>query len=208
MSETSKWDQRYSEPGYAYGTDPNDFLVASLEHLPAGGEVLCLAEGEGRNSVYLALQGFKVTAVDSSSVAMKKTEALAKKHGVVVDTVVADLAQFTFKQQYDAIISIFCHLPPVLRKSVHRLVPDSLKAGGVFLLEGYTPKQLEHGTGGPPIPELLMNFTVLEQELTGLRIIHGLELEREIHEGKLHNGVGAVVQFIGQKIQNNTSFQP
>jgi SAM-dependent methyltransferase len=201
MNDSPKWDQRYSEPGYAYGTDPNDFLVASLQHLPAGGSVLCLAEGEGRNSVYLALQGFKVTAVDSSSVAMQKTAALAQQHGVVVDTVVADLAEFTFeKQQYDAIISIFCHLPPALRRSVHSLVPKNLKDGGVFLLEGYTPKQLEHGTGGPPTPELLMNFTVLQQELAGLHIIHGLEIEREIHEGRLHNGVGAVVQFIGQKI--------
>ncbi|MFT5729200.1 MAG: SAM-dependent methyltransferase [Desulforhopalus sp.] len=200
MSESLKWDQRYSEPGYAYGTDPNDFLKASLEYLPANGSVLCLAEGEGRNSVFLARRGFKVTAVDSSPVAMDKTQALAQKHGVQVTSIVADLAEFTLEpNQYDGIISIFCHLPIPIRKIVHSFIPKSLRNDGIFLLEGYTPKQLEHSTGGPPIKELLMQLHVLQEELSGLETIHGIELEREIHEGKLHNGLGAVVQYIGKK---------
>jgi SAM-dependent methyltransferase len=200
MSERLKWDQRYSEPGYAYGTDPNDFLKASLEYLPVKGSVLCLADGEGRNSVFLARHGFKVTAVDSSPVAMDKTQALAQKQKVQVTSIVADLAEFTLDpNQYDAIISIFCHLPVPLRKIVHGFVPNSLKDDGIFLLEGYTPKQLEHGTGGPPIKELLMQLHVLQEELSSLETIHGIELEREIHEGKLHNGLGAVVQYIGKK---------
>ncbi|MFT5697429.1 MAG: SAM-dependent methyltransferase [Desulforhopalus sp.] len=200
MSETLKWDQRYSEPGYAYGTDPNDFLTASRQYIPAGGSVLCLAEGEGRNSVFLAKNGFKVTAVDSSTVAMEKTGALAVQQGVYVDTIVADLADFTFTPNYyDAIVSIFCHLPPPLRQKVHNLISGSLKEGGVFILEGYTPKQLKHGTGGPPVKELLMNLNVIQKELAGLDMMHGAELEREVLEGTLHRGLGAVVQFIGKK---------
>ena len=200
MSDRLKWDQRYSEPGYAYGTDPNDFLKTSLEYLPVNGSVLCLAEGEGRNSVFLARHGHKVTAVDSSPIAMEKTQALAQKHGVQVTSIVADLAEFTLgPKQYDAVISIFCHLLPPLRKKIHSDVVKSLKDDGIFLLEGYTPKQLEYGTGGPPIEELLMNLHVIQKELSGLNAIHGIELEREIHEGKLHNGLGAVVQYIGKK---------
>ena len=200
MSETLKWDQRYSEPGYAYGTDPNDFLAASLQYIPRGGSVLCLAEGEGRNSVFLAKNGFKVTAVDSSSVAMEKTSALAKQHGVYVDTVVADLSEFTLSpNHYDAIISIFCHLLPPLRQKVHALIRESLKDDGVFILEGYTPQQLMHGTGGPPVKELLINLNDIKKELTDLNVIHGIELERNVLEGKLHTGLGAVVQFIGKK---------
>ena len=200
MSETNKWDQRYSEAGYAYGTDPNDFLRESTHLLPKGGRVLCLAEGEGRNSVFLARHGFQVTAVDSSTVAMEKTQRLAQQHGVEVETIVDDLATFTFApNQYNAIISIFCHLPPPLRKTVHQSIQGSLKDSGIFLLEGYTPKQLEHGTGGPPIAELLMNLKEIREELFPLTILHGLELERNILEGKLHTGFGAVVQLIAQK---------
>ena len=141
MSERLKWDQRYSEPGYAYGTDPNDFLKASLAFLPKNGSVLCLAEGEGRNSVFLARHGFNVTTVDSSTVAMQKTQDLAKKHGVQVNSTVADLVEFDLgSKQYDAIISIFCHLLPPLRKTIHTHVQESLKDDGIFLLEGYTPK--------------------------------------------------------------------
>ncbi len=140
MNPGNKWDLRYSEPGFAYGVDPNDFLVQSTSHLPPGGKILCLAEGEGRNSVFLAKEGFTVTGVDSSHVAMTKTNALANKHGVEVETVVADLANFDFgEKKYDGIVSVFCHLPAQIRKIVHQRCIESLKDGGVFILEGYTP---------------------------------------------------------------------
>lgn len=200
MNTGNKWDQRYSEPGFAYGTDPNDFLVGSLHHLPSSGKVLCIAEGEGRNSVYLAKLGYNVTAVDSSAVAMEKTKAMAGESGVSVQTVVADLGSFDFGlNSYDAIVSIFCHLPPELRRTVHKRCAQGLTDGGIFLLEGYTPKQLKYGTGGPPEKELLMSLIDLKIELSGLEFLHSVEIEREIHEGRLHNGLGAVVQIIGRK---------
>lgn len=200
MTPKNKWDERYGEPGYAYGIAPNDFLVSSAAHLPMGGSILCLADGEGRNSSYLAGKGFVVTAVDSSAVGMQKAALLAGEKGVAVATCIADLEDFAFPpESYDGIVSIFCHLPLPLRKKVHSGVVASLREGGVFILEGYTPRQLQYGTGGPPVKELLMELDELRSEFSGLRIIHGVELEREIYEGRLHTGRGSVVQLIAVK---------
>lgn len=197
---TNKWNDRYSEPGYAYGTQPNDFLVASLHHLPPDGTVLCLAEGEGRNSVFLAGKGYQVTAVDSSGVGLQKAQELARERGVHLTTCVADLADYQLQPaSLDVVISVFCHLPPALRRQVHRRVVAALRPGGVFLLEAYTPRQLQHGTGGPPVVELLMELSELREELRGLNLIHAIEREREIYEGRLHTGTGAVVQVIAIK---------
>ena len=200
MTEKNKWDERYAEAGFAYGTEPNDFLAASLHHLPPTGTVLCLGDGEGRNSVFLAQHGYTVTAVDSSSVGLEKAKALAVERGVTISTCNADLANYHLPENtYDAIISIFCHLPPPVRGQLHGQIPSSLKKGGVFLLEGFTPRQLHHGTGGPPIKDLLMEISELKKELHQLHIIHGTEIERQIHEGRLHTGLGAVAQLIAIK---------
>jgi SAM-dependent methyltransferase len=200
MTQKSKWDERYGEAGYAYGTEPNDFLAASLHQLPPAGKVLCLGDGEGRNSVFLAQQGYTVTAVDSSSVGLQKAKVLAADRRVTITTCVADLAEYQLSPDtYDAIISIFCHLPPPVRQLVHSKIPSSLKRDGVFLLEGYTPRQLNHGTGGPPVKELLLEIVDLKKELAQLQFTHLIELEREVYEGRLHTGLGAVVQLIAIK---------
>jgi SAM-dependent methyltransferase len=200
MTEQNKWDERYGEAGFAYGTEPNDFLAASLHQLPHKGTVLCLGDGEGRNSVFLAQHGHTVTAVDSSSVGLAKARALAAERGVTITTCLADLTDYQLPENTcDAIISIFCHLPQHVRRKLHDRIPSSLKKGGVFLLEGYTPRQLDHGTGGPPIQELLMEIDELKKELQQLDIVHGTELEREIYEGRLHTGLGAVAQLIAIK---------
>jgi SAM-dependent methyltransferase len=200
MSEMNKWDQRYGEAGFAYGTEPNGFLEASLNHLPPSGTVLCLADGEGRNSVFLAQQGHTVTAIDSSSVGLAKAKTLAAERGVSITTCIADLTDYQLPEnKYDAIISIFCHLPPQDRRQLHGQVVASLRKGGVFLLEAYTPRQLHHGTGGPPVKDLLMEINELKKELHQLDIIHGIELEREVREGRLHTGLGSVAQLIAIK---------
>lgn len=194
------WDERYSGEEYVYGTDPNAFLAEMAGRLPQGGPVLCLAEGEGRNAVWLAKQGFRVTGIDASAVGLAKARKLADAAGVVIETVHADLADADLGEaRWDGIVSIFCHLPPPLRKSVHRRVVRALKPGGLFLLEAYTPQQLQFGTGGPPSAELMMDLVSLGEELSGLRIEHGIELEREVYEGRFHSGRGAVVQFIARK---------
>ncbi|MEE4272677.1 MAG: class I SAM-dependent methyltransferase [Thermoanaerobaculales bacterium] len=193
------WDERYSGDDFAYGTHPNDFLAAAVDELPVG-RVLCLAEGEGRNAVWLARRGFDVTAVDMSRVGLDKARKLADAHGATIRTIHADLAEYMIEpEDWDVIVSIFCHLPPPLRRAVHRQSVAGLREGGVFLLEGFTHSQLRLGTGGPPSADLMMDLETLRDELAGLDLIHAEELERTIHEGEFHNGLSAVVQVVGVK---------
>lgn len=194
------WDEEYSVDEYVYGESPNDFLLEMTASLKMG-KVLCLAEGEGRNAVHLVKHGFSATAVDSSIVGLKKAEKLAQKHGLTIETIHADLANYTIGENtWDSIISISCHLPPALRRKVHRSVVSGLKEGGTFLLEAYTPKQLEFGTGGPPSAEFTMELETLKKELEGLEFIHGKELIRDVVEGINHTGKGSVVQVLAKKI--------
>ncbi|WP_017301601.1 class I SAM-dependent methyltransferase [Nodosilinea nodulosa] len=193
------WNERYSQPDYAFGKHPNDFLVQVIEQIPQG-RVLCLGEGEGRNAVYLAQQGCNVTAVDASSVGLEKAQKLAAERSVEIETIVADLADFLIQPGvWDGIISIFCHLPPPLRAQVHRQVVAGLRPGGVFVLEAYTPRQLDFKTGGPPKAEMMMDLATLRQELGGLDFKQAAELEREIQEGRFHQGRSAVVQVLAFK---------
>ena len=193
------WDERYSADEYAYGKQPNDFLVESIKKIPVG-KVLCLADGEGRNSVYLAEQGFEVTSVDSSAPGMQKADRLASERGVKINTVVSDLADFEIKaESWDAVISIFCHLAPPLRKAVHKKVVSGLNTGGVLILEAYTPEQLTLGTGGPAMVEMTMTLDILKSELQGLNFVYAIEKNRQVIEGIYHTGNGAVVQLIATK---------
>jgi len=193
------WDQRYNTAEFVYGEEPNSFLVASVHHLVPG-SLLCLAEGEGRNGVFLARKGFQVMAVDSSAVGLQKAGKLAARHKVDLRTVVADLAEYEIEaDSVDNIVSIFCHLPPVVRKRVHRAVVHGLRPGGILILEAYTPDQLQLKTGGPPGKEMMMTLHELRSELAGLDFVFARETEREVVEGRLHTGVGAVVQVIARK---------
>ncbi|MBX3672542.1 MAG: class I SAM-dependent methyltransferase [Burkholderiales bacterium] len=193
------WDERYAADEYVYGTLPNDFLVSRVASLPRG-RVLCLGEGEGRNATWLAQQGFEVHAVDASAVGMEKARRLAHGRGVAVATTIADLATWDAGEaQWDAIVSIFCHLPPPARARVHGRIAHWLRPGGVFLLEAYTPDQLALETGGPPVAELMMTLAGLRAELAGLAIEHGVETVRRVVEGRLHHGDGAVVQVLARR---------
>lgn len=193
------WDQRYAADDYVYGTHPNDFLVSRVSALPRG-RVLCIGEGEGRNAVWLAQQGFEAHAVDASAVGLAKAARLAQERGVALRTHHADLASFEAAAgEWDAIVSIFCHLPPAIRARVHGRLAHWLRPGGVFLLEAYTPDQLALGTGGPPAAEMMMTLAGLRAELAGLRIEHGVETVRAVVEGRLHRGEGAVVQVLARR---------
>lgn len=193
------WNQRYSAAEFAFGTEPNGFLTSVADRIPKG-RVLCLAAGEGRNAVYLAQLGCEVTAVDSSEVGLDKAQRLASDRGVTLKTTLADLADYTITpHHWDAIVSIFAHVPPEIRKPLHRQVVDGLRSGGVFVLEAYTPQQLQYGTGGPPIEELTMSLETLKTELAGLAFQRGVETEREVVEGKYHSGQSALVQVLAAK---------
>lgn len=165
------------------------------------GKVLCLTEGEGRNAVHLARCGFKATGIDSSIVGLQKAKKLADKHEVLIKTICVDLTEYNIEENnWDSIISISCHLHPTLRKRLHREVVTGLKKGGTFLLEAYTPRQLEFQTGGPPSAEFMMELEALKEELDGLEFIHEKELIRDVSEGINHTGKGSVVQVLARKI--------
>lgn len=193
------WNERYSQPGFAYGTEPNDFLRENASLIPKG-RVLALADGEGRNGVYVATLGHQVTAVDLSSVGLAKAKVLAAARGVAIETIVADLADFVIApSSWEGVVSIFCHLPPALRHRVHAAVVQGLVPGGVLVLESYTPSQLALGTGGPSSAELMPTLVQLHDELAGLEFLHGAELEREVREGAFHKGRAAVVQVVARR---------
>lgn len=193
------WDERYSAPGFVYGTAPNDFLAAVAARIPPG-RLLSLAEGEGRNAVFLAKRGFQVTAVDGSQVGLAKARQLAATQGVAIATEVVDLADFHIAPgAWDAILACFCHLPPSLRARLHREAVAGLRPGGHFILEAFAKEQLAFGTGGPSDPELLMSLPELQAELAGLSWLHAAALERDVLEGRGHTGRAAVVQLLGVK---------
>jgi SAM-dependent methyltransferase len=197
-SSVATWDERYAEPEFAYGDAPNDYLVSKGAMLQ--GPVLCLAEGQGRNAVYLARLGLDVTAVDQSAVGLACAAELATRNGVTIHTAVADLGAFDLgEERWGAIVSIFAHVPEAIRQAVHGRIATALKPGGLFLLEAYRPEQLGLGTGGPQNPALMMSREALRDELTGLDWLEGAEVEREIHEGVYHNGNSRTIQVICRK---------
>ncbi len=192
------WNERYSGDVYVYGTEPNSFLAEHAEILRD--PVLSLAEGEGRNAVFLATVGLNVHGVDGSDVGLIKAQALAKSKGVTIQTEVTDLGIFEPGENcYGSVVSISAHLPSVIRQRLYPLVERCLRIGGIILLESYSENQLAHETGGPKDPDLLMTLAKVEHEFPNFEPILLRELEREVSEGKYHTGIASVVQFIGKK---------
>ena len=196
--DAASWNNRFATPQYIYGETPNAFVAEMAAQIPAG-PVLCLAEGEGRNAVHLATLGHRVTAVDQSEAGLAKARRLAAAHGVEIETVLADLGNFTIKPGiWSGIVATFAHLPPAIRCQVHAQAVRGLRPGGVFVLEAYIPAQLAFDTGGPKSPELLMTLAGLRDELAGLELLVGREIERDVIEGNGHTGRGAVVQVLAR----------
>lgn len=194
------WDQRYESDEFVYGTEPNSFLAEHAKLLT--GPVLSLAEGEGRNAVFLASLGLDVLGVDGSEVGLAKAQKLAASKGVNIRTQVADLAVYTpAENAFGSVVSISAHLPSLVRRRLHQLVERSLKPGGIILLEAYTKSQLARNTGGPKDPDMLMSREQLESEFPNCEPLVSQEIEREVHEGKFHTGLASVVQFIARKKQ-------
>jgi SAM-dependent methyltransferase len=193
------WDERYSEPGYSYGTAPNEFIASVADRLPLG-KILSLAEGEGRNAVYLASLGFQVTGVDGSAVGLRKARELAADKGVSIFTIHADLSGFEIEpEKWDGIIACYCHLPSAIRIPLHQAAVRGLRSGGVFVLEAFSKEQLRYNTGGPQSPDMLMSLDELGEELSGLQFIHAVQIEREVREGSRHTGLASVVQVLARK---------
>ena len=192
------WNQRYDSDQFVYGTKPNSFLVENAKILV--GPVLSLAEGEGRNAVFLASLGLDVLGVDGSEVGLAKAQKLAASRGLTIQTEVVDLAIYEpMENFYGSVVSISAHLPSEHRKRLHRLVERCLKPGGIILLEAYTKAQVTRDTGGPKDPDMLMSRVELEKEFPNCEPILSQEIEREVVEGEFHTGLASVVQFIARK---------
>ncbi len=200
MDVQNFWNERFGQEQYIYGTQPNTFLAESTQHITPGGRVLCIAEGEGRNALFLLQQGFDVSAVDLSTEGKKKAEKLAEDHGFSLPYTICDLNEFDFgTNRWDAVVSIFAHIDSASRKNVYPKVWNSLKEKGVFLLESYHPKQLEYGTGGPKDEDCLISLEKLQPHFAGTESLHAAELERDVTEGTYHTGHAYVTQLICRK---------
>ena len=194
------WNERYSRTDYFYGTEANKFLVSVTEMIPKGSKILCIAEGEGRNAVLLASHSHQVMAVDSSIEGKKKALALASKMGVEIDYQLASLEHFDFgEDKWDAIVSIFCHLPATIRPAIHQKIEKALKPHGLYIFQSYNPKQLEFNSGGPKEITMLNTDESIKSEFSALKWIKLENSLEEIFEGTGHKGMSSLLSGIGIK---------
>ena len=198
------WDQQYAGDDYRYGTAPNAFLQAEAQRLQPASDILLPGDGEGRNSVWLATQGHRTTALDMSPVGLAKARALAARHGVEIATQEADLASWTPPPaRFDALVLIYLHLPPALRAVVHAGLARTLRPGGWLLLEAFHPRQRSDGctSGGPSNPDLMYTLDMLRADWadSGLREELAWEGETTLAEGPGHSGPAWVTRFLARR---------
>lgn len=201
MNEYERWEGRYAVPEYIFGEEPNYFLASCKPLLPASGKALAVADGEGRNGVWLAEQGLDVLSVDFSPAAQEKAKALAKARGVTVAFERADVHEWAYPEAgFDVVVDIFTQFStPAERARKWAGMRRALKPGGLLILQGYTPKQLDYGTGGPKRLENLYTREMLEQAFAGFSDMAIVEEEVEIHEGAAHGGMSAVIGLTARK---------
>jgi SAM-dependent methyltransferase len=201
VSEYDRWQTRYATPEYAFGKSPNYFLESCKRLLPRSGRALAVADGEGRNGVWLAEQGLDVVSIDFSPAAQRKAKALAAERDVKVAFELVDVHNWNYPSAaFDVVAEIFTQFSnPADRARKWAGMLKALKPGGLLIIQGYTPKQLEYGTGGPKEIENLYTRAMLEQEFGGLRELSLVEEEREIHEGTSHGGMSAVINLTARK---------
>jgi len=197
LSEYERWETRYAGPDYAFGKAPNYFLASCRPLLPRAGRALAVADGEGRNGVWLAEQGLDVVSLDFSPAAQKKARALARERGVEVAVVAADVHRWAYPDSaFDVVAEIFTQFSSPAERAVMR---RALKPGGLLIVEGYTPKQLDYGTGGPKAVENLYTRAMLQAAFGDYRDVTIVEEEREIHEGTSHGGMSAMIGLTARK---------
>lgn len=197
------WDQKFSTPEYLYGREPNEFIAASLkEYLQPGDALLSVGDGEGRNGVYGALEGFKTTSIEPSAVGCKKIRELAKEKGVEIEVIQDQMPSSQIEpESFKAIILTFIHAPPETRRLIHQSCIDALQPGGYLFLEGFRPEQriLNRKSGGPGDLTMLFTTEILEADFGTLEILHLEELTRPLNEGPGHQGAAEVIQLIARK---------
>ena len=195
------WDERYATDDYRFGTDPNAFLVAEVHRIPKGARVLAVADGEGRNGVYLAGRGAHVHSVDGSAVAIEKARRLATTRDVTLELEHADLFHWRWPvASYDAVVAIFVQFVTAEdRPAFFARLKDALKPGGVLLLEGYRIEQIGYGTGGPRDASHLYTEEMLETAFADMQIESLHAYDAVIKEGTGHSGLSALIDLVAIK---------
>lgn len=198
----NKWDERYASEEFYFGTKPNDFLVSQRLLLKPGMSCLAVADGEGRNGVWLAQQGLRVLSVEGSPVALEKARKLAEQRGVIVEFEQADLSQWQWgENRFDMVAAIFIQFAdPALREQMFAGIRRCLKPGGLLLLQGYTPRQLEYKTGGPAAAENMYTEALLREAFGDMEIIHLSEHDDHVSEGAGHSGISALIDLVARKV--------
>lgn len=201
---TARWDDRYRQPDYAYGTAPNDFLKQELAKLPVG-TILFPAEGEGRNAVFAARLGWAVSAFDISTEGRAKALRLAAENGVSIDYQVGELATLPYAAaQFDAIALIYAHFPAAIKSAMHRALDRYLRPGGVLIFEAFSKQHLAYQAqnervGGPKDEASLFSLAEIRDDFPNYTCRELRETEVELSEGPYHQGVGSVIRFVGMK---------
>lgn len=194
------WNDRYAGDDYLFGTEPADFLRRVSGWLRQGETALAIADGEGRNSVWLAGQGLQVTAFDAAPNAVAKARTLAAARGVEVDLHIADLDSWDWSQAFDVVAGIFIQfVGPAERARLFARIDRALKPGGLLLLHGYAPRQVEYGTGGPPSRENMYTLDLLRAAFAGYEVLRAEDFDAEVAEGRGHSGRSALIDFVARK---------
>ena len=200
MSNSPKdmWNNRFSAETFLFGTAPNTFLASQRKRLQAGQRVLSLADGEGRNGVYMAQQGCDVLAVDFSAVALAKSQKLAAERKVTIETMEVDHNSWSPEAgAFDLVAAIFIQFAgPDLRTKIFNDIKLALKPGGVLLMQGYRPEQIENGTGGPPNRENMYTEDMLRSAFSDFEILELQAHDSEINEGPGHDGISALIDMV------------
>ena len=199
--ELERWNKRFSAPEYIFGTAPNEFLASQAARLRPGQRALCVADGEGRNSVWLAERGLEVSAFDLSSAGVEKARRLAAARGVSVAYEVSDVYGWRWPQDaFDVVAAIFVQFAdPAMRAFMFERIVRSLRRGGLLILQGYTPRQIEYRTGGPPHAENMYTPELLRSAFASLEILELKEYEKIMAEGTQHCGRSAVIDLVARK---------
>ncbi len=199
--EYERWNARFSAPDYVFGTEPNAFLASQAHRLRPGWKALSVADGEGRNGVWLARQGLEVLAVDFSPAAQEKARRLAARHGVAIRTELADLARWDWpKAAFEVVAAIFIQFSrSPLRERIFDGMKAALKPGGLLLLQGYRPEQVKLGTGGPRDVENMYTAAMLRAAFADMRILHLREHDDLVDEGSGHRGLSALIDMVAEK---------
>ncbi|HTZ04070.1 MAG TPA: class I SAM-dependent methyltransferase [Xanthobacteraceae bacterium] len=201
MSELDRWEARFAAPGYAFGKEPAAFLKAQAHRLPASGKALSIADGEGRNGVWLAERGLDVLAIDFSPTALQKSRALAAERGVKLSSELADVTAWPWPTEaYDVIVAIFIQfVTPAERTILFGNIKRALKSGGLLLLHGYRPEQLRYGTGGPREADHMYTRALLETSFADMAQVEIFEHDSLVSEGSSHVGMSALIDLVATK---------